>query len=350
MLSPTSSMNTSAQKTKIIFAGCGNMGGAYALPMANNQANELVLVDENNYDRLKEKYKNYPNVNVFKTLGDAKAELSSADYFVAAVKPQDSAEMFGQARPHLNPKAIGISIMAGANSEYLTEASGLEYFVRAMPNMPCALGQGMTTIYIPEDIAGDKQKQVFSLLASPTIGKAQCVDSDLMVDAGTAVSGSGPAYVYVFVQYAMKKLGMNETEVIGRMDELMTADHWPQDEFSAMFKRFIDEMNKGAQAVGFGTEQAEEQVDQTIRGGIVALQQPDRDPIDTMITKVQSKGGTTIAACEVMLKEGTDFLDQIVAGMDAAFKRGQEMGREILEKFQQSKTHEVLIENLPMND
>ena len=337
-------MNTSNQKTKIVFGGGGNMGDAFAMPMAKNPANELVLIVRSRFIERSAQYAAYPNVRVVRTAAEAADDIKAADYFVFAVKPgAQSDALSAEISPHINVDTVGVSIMAGATTGYLKEATGLRYAARAMPNMPCALGQGMTTIYVPDNIPKDKHAKILNMLSSPDVGKAQAVKSEAMVDAGTAVSGSGPAYVYLFVQVMAQELNMSENDVVKYMDSIlqdpMGQAAWVDKQSTIIAGQMMTfKMNMVLASVDLGFEQnaALEQVDQTIRGAIAKLKEDNRPSIADMINAVKSSKGTTQAALEVLDVAGQTFGElraRLKPAIRAAFDRGQEMGRDTLATY-----------------
>lgn len=208
--------------------------------------------------------------------------LATADLVVLAVKPQDSAALFDALRPHADPQQVYLSIMAGVTMQAIREGLAVEKVIRAMPNLPAQIGLGMTVYTASEAVTRIELVLVQNLLA--TTGKALYVDTERAIDAATAVSGSGPAYVLYFMQA----------------------------------------MIEAAAELGFAPSEAELLAAQTFRGA-VELQMTRDLSCAEWIGRVSSKGGTTEAAMRAFAE--TSVHDDIKAATRAAFDRAQELGR-----------------------
>ena len=258
-----------SQVTAII--GGGNMGEALIKGLNGHG----LFVCEANPARaryLKNKYK----VNIAQ-LSDA---VSKAELIVFAVKPQDMAEALKQVK-QLGDK-LYISIAAGLTTKFFeNHLGGKPKVVRAMPNMPALIGEGITGI-----CAGRFAKPVDLKLAQTVLAAVgeTVIVKEAMMDAVTAVSGSGPAYVFLFVEQwmaAAKKLGFKEEES----------------------KRFIY---------------------QTLIGSAHLLVKSAFDP-GTLRAKVTSKGGTTQAAMDVFQNGKFDQIFQ--KALLAAKNRSKELAK-----------------------
>ncbi len=208
--------------------------------------------------------------------------IQEQNLIVLAVKPQDSDELFPTLKPFLSTKHIILSIMAGVQIDTLESKLGIKKIIRAMPNLPAQIGMGMTAFTANEEVSRKELIEVQNLLS--TTGKAIYFEQEKMLDAATAVSGSGPAYVFYFM--------------------------------SAMMK--------AATKLGFNESQAELLVWQTFSGSI-DLQNKNSLTCDEWISKVASRGGTTEAAMKIFAEHGTDEI--IGKALDAAFQRSLELGK-----------------------
>jgi pyrroline-5-carboxylate reductase len=322
-------------KQKIGIIGYGGMGSALAKGLAKAGADIFVIAREN-ADKARAEL---GNMSVYKTIADAGVEFSDTDFIIPAVKPQHMIACCAELKPHIRPKygTMIVSPAAGVTVDFYKYALDLQA-ARAMPNTPCLLGCGMSTVYIPAHVPADKAQMIMAIFENPYMGKAQRVDREKMIDAGTAISGSGPAYGYVLARYIAEKTGMLQKDVIKDLACLVkkTPAEWENSSLAAglLLFTFRAHMISGAQALGFDGKNAVLQVDQTIRGSIAMLNDLDSPDIPTLIENVKSSKGTTEAALNVMLAPGTDFLDQIVPGIRAAFARGQEMGGETLHELE----------------
>ncbi|MBA4252692.1 MAG: pyrroline-5-carboxylate reductase, partial [Comamonadaceae bacterium] len=202
---------------------------------------------------------------------------------VWAVKPQVFKQAALESAAHLPSHALHLSVAAGIRSDSMVRWLGSERIVRAMPNTPALVGLGMTGLYARPAVSSAEREQVQALLAGTgrTLWLAQ--ESDL--DAVTALSGSGPAYVFYFLE-AMRRAG---TE-LGLTPQAATE-------------------------LAIGTF-----------AGAAQLAQRSSEPPEVLRQRVTSKGGTTHAALSAM--EAAQISDAFVAAIAAAHRRAREMGAE----------------------
>lgn len=215
---------------------------------------------------------------VEETVGDF---VSHSDLIVLAVKPQDAPTLYPVLRPYLNDDKLVLSIMAGVTMQSISQGLGLSKVVRSMPNLPAQVGQGMTAFTASPGVTRRELIEVQNLLS--TTGRAIYFDNEQMIDASTAVSGSGPAYVFYF----------------------------------------MESMIKAAMQIGFNESQAELLVWQTFMGAM-HLHNKNNLSCSEWIRRVASKGGTTEAAIKVFGKQGVG--ESIEQGILAAFRRAEELG------------------------
>ena len=212
----------------------------------------------------------------------ASAALARCEVLVWAVKPQTFAEAAQPVRAHAG-SALHLSVAAGIPSDSIARWLGSERIVRAMPNTPALVGQGMTGLFARPDVNAADRALVGQLLA-PT-GELLWVDAESALDAVTAMSGSGPAYVFYFIE-AMTEAGVE----MG-----LTPDQ--------------------AQRLAIGTFT-----------GASALAHSATEPPSVLRERVTSKGGTTYAAITSL--EGADVKAQFKTAIRAAQKRAAELGEE----------------------
>lgn len=207
--------------------------------------------------------------------------LPLADLIVLAVKPQDTQGLFAEMKPHLGQQQVFLSIMAGVRMDSIRAALGIEKVIRAMPNLPAQIGMGMTAFTSTDAVTRIELVMVQNLLT--TTGKAIYLEEERLIDAATAISGSGPAYVYYF----------------------------------------MNAMIEAAQGLGFSPSEAELLVGQTFMG---AVHLENRSPFscNEWIEKVASKGGTTEAALHTFSAQ--HLHEGIMNGLQAAFRRAVELG------------------------
>lgn len=202
-------------------------------------------------------------------------DLPTAKYSLLAVKPQ----VFDEIVPFITSPII-YSIMAGVSTTRIGQAVGNECVVRVMPNLPCSVGFGATAFAKGVGATSEDAQLAKQLFAA--IGSVVEVDESLM-DAVTAVSGSGPAYVFLLAEA----------------------------------------MVSGGIELGLDSKVATELVKSTIHGAATLLKQDGRSA-DGLREAVTSKGGTTDAALSVMQSRG--FNEVVVQAILAAKDRGKELG------------------------
>lgn len=176
-----------------------------------------------------------------------------------AVKPQDLSAAVADL-PTLDQQLV-ISVMAGTSTQTLSQLTGATRIIRSMPNTPAKIGKGMTVWFATPNVSEDDRVWFKTVLGG--YSTLLEVDSDDWIDKATAVSGSGPAYVFAFVE------------------ALMSA----------------------AKELGFSDEQARVLVTQTCVGATALIEQ-STEPISTLRQHVTSKGGTTAAALNALELSG----------------------------------------------
>lgn len=186
-----------AEPGPVLLVGCGKMGGAL---LAGWRAQipelrvEVIETDPSLRDRAVRDF----NVSAFAPAKGMRA-LPKASAVVLAVKPQTMDEVAPDYRPLADKGALILSIAAGRTvaslSKHLGEGAAI---VRAMPNTPAAIGKGMTVAYAGMSVTEAQRRLAERLLAAA--GKVAWIDSEDLMDAVTAVSGSGPAYVFLLAE------------------------------------------------------------------------------------------------------------------------------------------------------
>ena len=132
------------------------------------------------------------------TFGDAPQAAEDSDIVVLAVKPQSLSEVFAKLRGRLNPAQVVVSIVAGANLATLTSRLDHSAVARVMPNTPAQIGRGMSVWTATSHVTDEQRGMVCSILEA--LGREMYVEDEKYVDMATAVSGSGPAYVFLVIE------------------------------------------------------------------------------------------------------------------------------------------------------
>ncbi|MBM3141764.1 MAG: pyrroline-5-carboxylate reductase [Chloroflexi bacterium] len=181
---------------KIGFIGGGVMGEAMIKSLlakgAVKPADITVSdVSEARRDILKERYG-------VRAAADTREVVKGAEVVVLAVKPQELGKVLGEMKKGLSPQQLVLSIVAGATLEGLREGLGHSCLVRAMPNMPAQIGEGITVWSATSEVNQRQKEMAQSILAA--LGKEIYVGGEKYIDMATALSGSGPAYVFLVIE------------------------------------------------------------------------------------------------------------------------------------------------------
>lgn len=266
---------------KVLVIGAGNMGLAYAKALVKSEflkSDNLMISDT---DATKtEELKKISRFDVFTNLEDC---LPEADIVFLAVKPYHTDELFKEIKHLMTEDQLVISIMAGVTIQSMQEGLGITKVVRAMPNLPAQVGKGLTSFTASDEVSRLELSTVENLLN--TTGKSVRLDSENDIDASTGISGSGPAYVFYFMQSMMD----------------------------------------AAKKMGFSDHDSKVLVSQTFEGAVELFNKSNISP-KAWMNRVASKGGTTRAALDSM--EDNNVRELIEEAAYAAFNRAVELGKE----------------------
>ena len=263
----------------IVFIGGGNMASAIigGLIKSGCDALSVLVVDPGDEQR----HKLRADFGV-RTLAAADPSLAAATIVVWAVKPQLFQAAAAPCVAHVLG-ALHLSVMAGIRSDAIVAATGTQRVVRAMPNTPALIGQGIAGLFARAAVEPQQKLQVETLLA-PT-GRTLWVQREEDLDAVTALSGSGPAYVFYFVEA----------------------------------------MVQAAQEMGLSAEQGKQLALATFAGA-TSLALASSDPPELLRERVTSKGGTTHAALSSLEDSGVKAA--FIKALKAAQQRARELGDE----------------------
>ncbi len=263
----------------LAFIGGGNMAGAIVggLVRSGRAPASVIVVDPGEAQRAKLACE----LGV-RTLAAADASLAEAATVVWAVKPQLFVDAAAPCAAHVG-RALHLSVMAGIRSDAIARATASERIVRAMPNTPALIGQGIAGLFARAAVTAADRATVEAVLA-PT-GRTLWVGREEDLDAVTALSGSGPAYVFYFVEAMMQ---------------------------AAREMSLPPEQGKALALATFA--------------GATALASSSDEPPEVLRERVTSKGGTTYAALTSLQASGVSAA--IVTAIRAAQKRAAELGDE----------------------
>ena len=266
---------------RILVIGGGNMGLTYAEGMSKSfllNRHKLMIYDKS--EELIASLKEHSHFDVYDKIEDC---LPDADVVFLAVKPFHSDSLFKEIKPIINKEQIFVSIMAGVTIQTIQESLEVNKVIRAMPNLPAQVGKGVTSYTESKEVSRIELLMVRNLL--DTTGESIRVSNENFIDASTGISGSGPAYVFYFMQ----------------------------------------SMLEAAQKMGFSNNDSKILVSKTFEGAVELFNQSDLSP-NTWMERVASKGGTTRAALDSM--EDNNVKELIKDAAYAAFDRAVELGNE----------------------
>ncbi|MGY9034814.1 MAG: pyrroline-5-carboxylate reductase [Rhodobacterales bacterium] len=261
-------------KQEIVIVGCGKMGSALLKGWLAEglDPNEITVIDPNPSDWLIKQ-----TVRLNKTLP------INPSIVLIAVKPQMMPDVVPKLNKLGNSKTLFISIAAGTSISYFQRILGNQTpIVRAMPNTPASIGKGITAIIANAYVSDIELKATEKLLSS--VGEIVSLDSEEQMDAVTAVSGSGPAYVF----------------------------------------HLIEALADAGQANGLNAELSMTLAKATVAGAGLLAEKSNEDPTNLRIN-VTSPGGTTAAALKILMDQDTGFNSLLLKAVEAASNRSKEL-------------------------
>ncbi|MFA9439995.1 pyrroline-5-carboxylate reductase [Uliginosibacterium sp. sgz301328] len=265
---------------KITFLGGGNMASALIGGMLKQgfapQDIAVVELSEEGRARLASQFG-------VRTAGSLTDDVVDCDVLVLAVKPQQMQAALVPLAGRMSRQTV-VSIAAGTLLASVSKwLGGHTRIVRAMPNTPALIGQGVTGLFADPSVSADERAAVERIIGA--VGTSVWVDAESLIDVVTAVSGSGPAYVFYF----------------------------------------IEALQAAGEAQGLPAETARTLALRTFTGAS-ALAAQSTEPCSVLRERVTSKGGTTEAALRSMGQDGLPAL--IGRAVAAATERGRELGRQ----------------------
>ena len=261
-----------------LLVGAGRMGGALLKGWVAQDIRPVAVV-EPRPGRDLANFVRANRIRLFSTIDKVSNLPISA--CVVALKPQVLRDEAARLRPVADSGALMVSIAAGTSIASLRRTWGRASILRAMPNLPGAIGKGITALYAPRGVSAQKRRLAQSLMRG--LGETLWVERETWIDAVTAVSGSGPAYVFLVAEA----------------------------------------LARAAKQLGLPTSMAERLARATISGAGALL---DVDPRQTSALRadVTSPGGTTEAALRVLMTD--DALARLMyRAVFAARHRAQEL-------------------------
>ncbi len=234
-------------------------------------------------DPWRERLEKLESLYNIRTSADNVTAVQAADIVFLSIKPQVMNAVLDEIRAHIKPGALVFSIAAGVPIKTLRQGTGVESIIRAMPNTPAQIGQGITVWTATDAVTEPQREHALTILRA--LGEAIYVGDEHYLDMATALSGTGPAYVYLFME-ALVDAGVH---------------------------------------LGFSRHIAQQLVFQTVIGAANFAQQSDMH-LATLRNQVTSPGGTTAEALYHLEKGG--FRTVLSRAIWAAYVRSAELGRD----------------------
>jgi pyrroline-5-carboxylate reductase len=264
---------------KIGFIGGGNMAEAMLLSILKEK---LASPDTINVSDIAEARRTYLKQNYRVMVGsDNFTAIENKEAIILAIKPQVFAEVAASLKGRIQSNCLVISILAGKSLNALCSGLAHQCVVRSMPNTPAQIGEGMTVWTATPQVSPKQKEMASSILGA--MGKQIFMDDEKYLDMATAVSGSGPAYVYLFVESMVKAAGK----------------------------------------LGFTPEISQEIVLQTLLGASHLLKKSGKSPQE-LRRMVTSPGGTTAEAIGVLEQGG--FVELVTRAVSAAHEKAKQLG------------------------
>ena len=213
-------------------------------------------------------------------VSDNRQAVGRGDIVVLAIKPQNLAEAMAELNGRLNSAQLVLSIVAGASIDTLSLGLDHSRVVRAMPNTPARIGEGMSVWTAAAEVTEQQRVWTGSILSA--MGKEIYVDDEKYIDMATAVSGSGPAYIFLFVEA----------------------------------------LTEAARHIGLPHDMAQELVSQTLLGSTHLLRRSGKEPSE-LRRMVTAPGGTTAEAL-ARLEKG-QFAELVKQAVEAAYNKAKRL-------------------------
>ncbi len=267
---------------KVLLVGCGHMGTALVKSWLNLNSYFFTVVDPFNFKKLKNEFNN-KKIDILNKAPIQK-EINKFDIIIFAVKPQIADRVLSEYKDfEFKKNSIIGSIIAGKKIIFFQKRlKNANQFVRIMPNMPALIRNGISCFVSTNNLSNKNKKTINQLFLK--VGKTLWLSNESQIDKATAVSGSGPGYVYAL----------------------------------------INSFEKGAQKLGFSKKQSRELVLTTILGSIYLMQETKKEPYD-LEKSIAVKGGTTEAGLKNLKNNNIDKI--IYKTYMSAYKKAKILGK-----------------------
>ena len=263
---------------RLVIIGGGTMGGAILLSLLKSASvppEDILLIESDG-----EKLQKVSNASGCNTQFEIDEAVRNYDVILLAVKPQSSTTVMELLAQWLLPDHVVVSVMAGISIRTMRSVLGKSRLVRVMPNIPALIGEGMSVFFASDEVGNEGREWVRVLFNS--CGSCLEAKNEDAVDAATAISGSGPGYLFYFAE----------------------------------------QMVSFANLLGFNKEESQALVQKTFRGATLLWESQQEAP-EKLRQQVSSPGGTTLAALNHF--QSMNLGESIHEGMRKAYQRAKEL-------------------------
>lgn len=264
--------------TQIGFIGAGQMAQALAAGIGKSNRDIKFLIADPSADA-RTSFANQVGADRVSSAESNRQVLSACEIVFLAVKPQYLEAALEGALEEQLPKTLLVSVMAGVRSDKIRDLTQNHRIIRVMPNTPCLIGQGAAGMAVSDSVSEEEANQVHSWLESTGV-VVRVPES--MLDAVTGLSGSGPAYVFTF----------------------------------------IESLIQGAVLNGIPASTAQQLALQTVIGAARMVLETGEHPA-VLRDRVSSPGGTTISALKTLEEKG--FSDAVMSAISAATEKSKDL-------------------------
>ena len=267
---------------RILIVGCGHMGSALLNAWMNLKSYSLTVVDPLSYRYLKKKY--YKKKIRFFDKTPNQNEIKKFDIIIFAIKPQIAKKVINEySNFEFKKNSLITSIVAGKKISFFKKnIKNALQIVRVMPNMPALIGEGVSCLVSNKNISKNNKKNINDLFLK--VGKTIWLKNEIEIDKATAISGSGPGYIFTL----------------------------------------IDAFEKASQQIGFPKNIAREMVLSTILGSVKLMEKTKKEPSD-LANSIAVKGGTTEAGIKILQKNNPHKI--MYNTFLAAYQRASKLGK-----------------------
>ena len=264
---------------KIAFIGGGTMAQAIISGLAKSKnKNDIIVSDpeEKIRNKINKKFK-------LNTTDDNTIAIKNSDLIILCIKPQNFLLVSKEINEKIKENQTVVSIMAGTKINTISNSLSTKKIIRVMPNTPAQIGKGISAWYSTSLVKKESKLLVKEILC--LLGDEIEFEEEKYIDMATAVSGSGPAYVFLFIEF----------------------------------------LEKVAKEIGLPDDKIRQLVIKTISGSIELLDNGNKSPLELRLL-VTSPGGTTEAGINSMIE--TKFHQSIITGVRKAYDRGNQLAKE----------------------